>query len=94
MNELGKRAEVFNSDLLEPMSVVGRPNSFPVLKDGKSLVCGYDQGLGERLIVCDSLEDMQELYDAYAAGGALRIKWYTGDDVGYVMSLNPETGNK
>ena len=54
----------------------------PALPDGHALICGYDQGLGERMIVCDTLEDAQRLFDAYARGGALRINWYSGEDPG------------
>jgi len=96
MFELGKRDECFGTELLRPITLsgFGRPTSFPSVPTGHSLICGYDQGLGERLIVCESLEDMQTLYDGYAQGGALTIKWYTGEDVGFVSVItgsNPES---
>lgn len=75
-------------DELETLNIAGgRPATMPVVPEGSSLICGYDQGLGERMFVCESLEDMQTLYDAYAAGGALSINWYTGDDVGFVTII-------
>lgn len=100
MIELGKRGEIFGEELLRDLDqheIVrcfsnygsGWPTDFPKLRDGDSLVCGYDQGLGERLIVCESLEDMQQLYNAYASGGALRIRWYTGEDAGFIMVTKP-----
>ncbi len=52
-------------------------------------ICGYNQGLGERLFVCETLDDMCELYDGYARGGALEIQWYLGNDVGFVIGLPP-----
>lgn len=62
MIELGKRADVLGVDQLKPLSrrdqlqLVGkRPDRMPDTQGGR-LVCGYNQGLGERLIVirCDS----------------------------------------
>lgn len=88
MLELGKKKDVFGAELLQPISISGRPTRMPQLPSDKhSLVCGYDQGLGERLFVCENLADMQELYDAYYRGGALRIKWYSGEDVGFVQII-------
>ncbi len=98
MIELGKRGEIFGEELLRDLDPLesrrcfsdyssGRPTAFPRLQEGDSLICGYDQGLGERLIVCESLEEMQQLYEAYAAGWALHIKWYTGEDVGFVAMI-------
>jgi len=45
--------------------------------------------LGERIIVCESLEDMQELHSAYALGGALNLRWYKGEDPGFVTLIPP-----
>jgi len=61
----------------------------PTLFGKEMVVCGYDQGLGERMIVCENLQDMQELYDAYARGGALNIHWYKGDDPGFIITIPP-----
>lgn len=30
---------------------------------------------------------MQQLYDAYARGGALQIHWYSGDDPGFIQVI-------
>ena len=92
MIELGKKNEISGAELLQPLTLgfsdkdlSGRPTRMPSVPSGHSVVCGYDQGLGERIIVCESLEDMQQLYDAYAQGGALRICWYSGEDPGFIM---------
>ena len=89
MFELGKKKDIFGAELLEPVSISGRPKQMPALPSNKhSLICGYDQGLGERLIVCENLEDMQALYDAYYQGRALRINWYIGEDVGVIQDIS------
>jgi hypothetical protein len=94
MIELGKKNECFGVDdpgLFQPLTTgerlrmgVSRPVALPNLPEGWDLICGYDQGLGERLLVCESLEDAQRLYDAYARGGALGLTWYKGLDAGFV----------
>ena len=80
MRELGKRAEVFGAENLRSLKYstddVGRPTFIQPLIGDEEIICGYDQGLGERMFVCDTLKDMQELFDAYAIGGAINIRWY------------------
>ncbi len=91
MIELGKKTNVAGADDMRRIcDISGRPTKMPSLpsKDHR-VICGYDQGLGERLFVCESLEDMQELYDAYYGGLALRIHWYSGADPGFILVLTP-----
>lgn len=94
MTELGKKDEIFGAELLRELRAYndyqvsnGRPTSFPRLQKDEKVIAGYDQGLGERMIVCDSLEEMQELYDLYARGSALRIKFYADPDPGFVIVI-------
>ncbi|OGM20795.1 hypothetical protein A2714_05135 [Candidatus Woesebacteria bacterium RIFCSPHIGHO2_01_FULL_38_9] len=97
MYELGKRGEIFGADRLQnmrtgtdiPVDHRGKPTAMPSLKDTEFVIAGYDQGLGERIIVCESLEDMQELHSAYALGGALNLRWYKGEDPGFVTLIPP-----
>ena len=56
----------------------GRPTEVPRIPEGQAVICGYDQGLGEQLFACESLGEMQGLFDAHAAGGSLTITWYHG----------------
>lgn len=78
MRELGKKDEVAVVGLTT-LDVRGRPRSMPLVHGATVVICGYDRGFGEVLFVCESLEDMQERYDAYSQGWALRIKWYRGE---------------
>lgn len=84
MIDLGKKSEMFGAELLQPVTSVfslGRPSRMPVLPSASHrVICGYNQGVGEHMIVCESLEEMKQLYDAYASGGAISINWYIGDD--------------
>ncbi|MDO8482981.1 MAG: hypothetical protein Q7S86_04150 [bacterium] len=54
-----------------------RPTQMPAVKNGECVIALYDQGLGEKLIVCRSLDDMQKLYDSYYRGGAIKLEWYS-----------------
>ena len=77
MFELGKNTSIENPEVLVPIkNFFGRPIKMPVLSTDQTVVCGYNQGLGERLIVCESFDDMQKLYNAYMHGGAITISWY------------------
>ena len=90
MIELGKKDEIFGVEKLKPLGEqVGsnRPTEMPRLGPDHKVICGYDQGLGERMIVCESLEEMQQLYDAYAKGGALHIHWYSGSDPEFISGI-------
>lgn len=95
MFELGKKSEIFGAELLRPLRTYtdiqvdsrGRPTAMPHLGGQEMVIAGYDQGLGERMIVCESLEDMQQLYDNYARGYALTLNWYAGDDPGFITVI-------
>lgn len=96
MYELGKKADVIGKrveGLISISGIWGKPTSMPRVGNDEVVICGYDQGLGERLIVCESVQDMQSLYDGYAAGGALQIHWYRGKVAKIkVFTLGPDTG--
>ena len=99
MTELGKRNDCLGLNdptMFRPLTPneveYGRPNQMPRIPEGWSVIAGYDQGLGERMILCTTLADMQDLYDAYDDGGALRLKWYAGFDVGFVTAFPATKG--
>jgi len=86
MINLGNKDEIFGAEHLQPLEIDGRPTSMPPLRGDEAVICGYNQGLDEQMLVCENLQDMQELYDAYALGGALNIHWYRGANVGFAGS--------
>jgi hypothetical protein len=56
----------------------GRPRQLPRLAEGHRLFAGFDQGRGEKLILIETLEDAQAVWDAYAGGGAIYSPtWYS-----------------
>ena len=95
MIKLGKKSEIFGVEKLQPLSTpYGRPASLPCVPADHKVICGYDQGLGEQMFVCESVEDMQQLYDAYASGGALKIHWYSGPDPGFLTVITGGASDK
>lgn len=87
MKELGMKDKIFGVELLKDLTVPAEPTEFPRIPEGHSVICGFDQGLGERMIVCETLEDMQRLDKAYGEGMALDIHWYHGPDPGFVAEV-------
>lgn len=90
--KLGKKSEIFGAEQLRPLSIKkdrqGRPIEIPMFsnKDDR-VICGFDQGLGEDLYVCETFADMQELDAAYGRGLALTIHWYTGTISAFVVAV-------
>ena len=69
----------------------GRPVAMPALDDGQLLVCEYIRAQGipslNLNMICTSVADMQKLYDGYAGGGAVQLKWYICDELVMVQTL-------
>jgi hypothetical protein len=81
MYQLGTKDKVIGSMIvdLQPLTDIWkRPTLMPHLSEEQVLVCTYDQGIRVLVIVCESLRDMQEVYDNYATGGALNLQWFRG----------------
>jgi hypothetical protein len=78
MIELGKKSQIVGADQWPTVRVfvLGKPRKMPSIPEGRTLVCGIDYGEGQRIFVCDSLDEMQTLYYDYAAGHAVNISWY------------------
>lgn len=84
MREFDKKdvGEVKDSGVLREVSQrVSRGFFERIVKEGGVVICGYDQGLGERLIVCQSFQDVEELQKAYNRGGARSVVWYVSKDI-------------
>jgi hypothetical protein len=58
------------------------PVAFPELSDGEALICGLVRyrGAPEQLFRCDSLPEMEQLYQSYFAGNWSLIDWYLAPD--------------
>lgn len=41
-----------------------RPTALPSLPEGHRLFAGYNQGLGEKLVLIETLKDAQDLWDS------------------------------
>jgi len=95
MIDMGLRNKCFGLDDLTRFRALasyelesGRPTRMPQLPGKWNVIAGWNRGLGEQMFICETLEDMQRLYDAYRQGLALRLNWYAGHDVGFVQCLD------
>ena len=84
MYKLGKKSKCFGVDKLRFLTR-GKLDSMPVMKKEESLVCELKMGFYEELWVVKDKEDIHRLWDSYAAGYALDIKWYLGEFVGFII---------
>jgi hypothetical protein len=57
------RGQGSRGERLPVMPRGNRPVALPSLPEGHRLFAGYDQGLGEQLVLIETLEDAQELWD-------------------------------
>ena len=81
MYNLGKKSECIGVDKLRLLKR-GKLDSMPVMKKNVSLICELKMGFYEELWVVKDNEDIQFLWDSYAAGYAQDITWYLGKVVG------------
>ena len=97
MRELGMKADIFNRVQLEDipthlLNPCQRPTRMPRAPTGKKIIAGFALSTTspafERMLVCETLEDMQEIFDAYARGGAMALYWYFGEDPGFLTVIN------
>jgi hypothetical protein len=82
MIEISRNEGIFRSDFLKQLNIYGygRPTRMPFVPDGQRVICGYNEGEGERVYICETLEDMQELYDYCVKNKISQINWYLGKD--------------
>jgi hypothetical protein len=73
---LGNKRQMVDMAHLSTIQISGCPVAMPKVPKGYEVVCGLDDGAGERLFVCESLGDVQTLYSEYAEGRAVSIAWY------------------
>lgn len=61
---------------IRSVDIHGRPTSMPHLAKGEIVVAIYSKGLGRKKMVCNSLANMQSLYDSYAQGVVISLHWF------------------
>lgn len=76
MIELGMKQQVVGVSDWLTLRIRGNPKKMPDIPKGYELVCGLDQGAGEKMIICETLAQMEALYHEYITGHAVHISWY------------------
>jgi hypothetical protein len=74
MIPLGMKQHIIGAEQWSSLRIHGRPQKMPKIPRGHTVVCGLKRCSTERMIVCESLEQMQTLYDKHA--GEATIVWY------------------
>jgi hypothetical protein len=69
----------------------GKPIRLPQIKANEKVIAALDLSVYAELFICNSLEDMQEVFSWwYDEGRAFRVRWYIG--VYYGDNINIEVG--
>ena len=76
MIELGLKSQISGVNDWATFRICRRPKNMPKAPEGHTIVCGFDQGDGERMFICETLEHVRTLYDEHAMGHAIHIAWY------------------
>lgn len=67
----------------------GRPRGWRI-QEGQRVIAGYDEGAGEHLVVCQNLNDLAQVYNAYSRGDIMQPHWYVGPDPGFLTIIAPQ----
>ena len=86
MISLGMKHHIVRTMDWVSLDIRDRPTKMPEIPTGDEVVCGLDQCEGEEIFICETLEDMQNLYDEYAAR-----EWWCGGGWGGRDALNSPT---
>ena len=76
MIELGLKSQISGVKDWATFRICRRPKNMPRVPKGHTIVCGFDEGDGERMFICETLEHVHALYDEHAMGHAIHIAWY------------------
>lgn len=68
----------------------GRPVSMPTLEEGEVLVCEFIRNLElpsfNKVYICETVEDIQQLFDICARGGAMLLNWYVTTELVAILT--------
>lgn len=97
MHELPKGSRFFPEGRQDITLPYERPRAMPYIPAGKVLICKYivshDAPSLTRYFVCESVKDMQELYDGYAEGYAADMEWFLCDSESIVLTSRDIKGS-
>ena len=58
------------------LDIQGYLKKFPDIPEGHKVVCWHKDVTEERLYVCETLEDMKNIYDKFISGEGISIGWH------------------
>ncbi|MBL1115400.1 hypothetical protein JK364_23805 [Streptomyces sp. 110] len=72
------------------LQILSRPNAVPILEEEEVLACNFIRADGlpdfNLFYVCETLEDMQHVYDSYYKGLAVRLEWFAAIEFNKILS--------
>lgn len=94
MNVVGDQSKCYGLDNLERLaqvSLLSRPSEMPVLRGGHFVVAIYRRVVEPQVVICETIEDIQELWDAYSVGNLIELEFFSTDNEVGVIGVHPET---
>ncbi|MFZ2836369.1 MAG: hypothetical protein WAZ21_03540 [Candidatus Saccharimonadales bacterium] len=86
----GDRSRCYGLENLQrvKISLSERPIAMPQLPEGHHLFAIYDRLSGEQVVLCETVEDVQQLWDGYNRGGLITLAFHsTNDEVGCIGTI-------
>ena len=87
---IGDRSRCYGLENLQrvEISLSSRPVVMPRLPDGHRLFAIYDRLSGDQVVHCESVEEIQQLWDGYNMGGLITLAFHsTNDEVGRIEAI-------
>jgi hypothetical protein len=95
MIALGLRKNFKDAGQLETFEVRNRPTEMPHFEDDKKVIGGLvDEEGREYLFLCETLGEMQLVYDSFANSTSQELLWYSFPSHLYVAGLLFEEGQQ
>jgi hypothetical protein len=81
MIELGNKSQVSGAEHWPTFYLYRRPKKMPKVPRGHTIVCGFEEEgtEGERMFICETLEQVHVFYNESAKDRAVHISWYHTD---------------
>ena len=81
-------AESSPTDRLD-ITITDRPKVMPKEAEGRLLVCEYvyspEDSSRTLVFICDSVKDMQHLFDSHAKGDVAELNWYVTSELTRIL---------
>jgi hypothetical protein len=76
--EFGRKSQIENPEQLLRFPINRYPAKMPKIPKGHTIVCGLEQdgAEGERMAICETLEDVQNVWRKSSVLRSVHVSWY------------------